>query len=104
MEVLESLGYAIIDAKDGEQAILVAESFKEDIDLLLTDVVMPRMNGKELAKRVRSLHPELSVLFMSGYTDDIISRHGVLEENVHFLGKPFSPMTLAVKIREALES
>ena len=104
MEVLESLGYTIIDASNGEQAISLAESYKEDINLLLTDVVMPKMNGRDLAKEIKLLHPESSVLFMSGYTDDIISRHGVLEENVHFLGKPFSPLTLAVKVRSALEA
>lgn len=103
-EVLESLGYTIIDARDGEQAISIAASHENDIDLLLTDVVMPKMNGKELAKQVKELHPELSILFMSGYTDDIMSRHGVLEEDVHFLGKPFTPMTLAVMVREAIES
>jgi len=104
MEVLETLGYKIIDAKDGEEAMRVAESYKGDINLLLTDVVMPKMNGKDLAKKIKSIHPELSILFMSGYTDDIMSRHGVLEEDVHFLGKPFTPMTLAVKVREALEN
>ncbi|NNE98842.1 MAG: PAS domain S-box protein [Pyrinomonadaceae bacterium] len=104
MEVLESLGYTIIDAKDGEQAIEVAKSYENEINLLLTDVVMPKMNGKELAKKLKDVHPELSVLFMSGYTDDIMSRHGVLEEDVHFLGKPFTPMTLAVKVREAIEA
>ena len=104
MEVLETLGYRIIDAKNGEEAIQLAESYGDEINLLLTDVVMPKMNGKDLAKKIKDLHPELSVLFMSGYTDDIMSRHGVLEEDVHFLGKPFTPMTLAVKVRESLES
>jgi len=103
MEVLESLGYTIIDAKDGEHAIATAENYEGDIHLLLTDVVMPKMNGRELAREIKSLHPESSILFMSGYAYDIISRHGILEEDVHFLGKPFSPLTLAVSVRNALE-
>ena len=102
-EVLESLGYTIIDAKDGEQAIETAENYEGEIHLLLTDVVMPKMNGRELAREIKSLHPESTILFMSGYADDIISRHGILEEDVHFLGKPFSPLTLAVSVRNALE-
>ncbi|NNE66661.1 MAG: response regulator [Pyrinomonadaceae bacterium] len=101
-EVLTSLGYKVLVAKDGEEAMRIAKSHENEINLLLTDVVMPKMNGHELAKRIRRKFKNLSVLFMSGYADDIITRHGILEEHVHFLGKPFSPLTLAERVRTAL--
>lgn len=103
VEILRNLGYKVLEARDGHQAVEFTAGMKEKIDLLLTDVVMPRMNGRDLAEKIKQNHPEISVLFMSGYTDDIISRHGVLEENVHFLGKPFTPAKLAVKVRKALK-
>ena len=71
--------------------------------MLITDVVMPGMNGKELRERLRTTHPELKCLFMSGYTADVIAHHGVLEDGVQFLQKPFSILTLAEKVREVLE-
>ena len=73
------------------------------IDLLLTDVVMPGMNGRELAERLSELQPGVKVLFMSGYTEDVIVHHGVVDEHVHFIGKPYSLAGLAAKIRETLE-
>jgi PAS domain S-box-containing protein len=103
LEVLNILGYKVFEAANGEEAIKLAKVYSEPIHLLLTDVVMPKMNGRETAEKIRTLHPETSVLFMSGYTDDIISNHGVLESNVQFLGKPFTPLMLANKIREVLE-
>ncbi len=103
LEVLNVLGYQVFEAASGAQAIQIAEIVNKPIDLLLTDVVMPRMNGRELAEEIKSLHPETKVLFMSGYNDDIISNHGILEENVNFLSKPFTPLTLANRIREVLE-
>ncbi len=104
IEVLTVLGYQVFEASNGEQAVQVAELMDEPIHLLLTDVVMPKMNGRDLADKLVSSHPETSVLFMSGYTDDIIARQGILEEDVHFLGKPFTPRTLATKVREVLDS
>lgn len=104
VEVLNVLGYQVFEAGSGTQAIQLAELYKAPIHLLLTDVIMPRMNGREVAEKVKALHPETTVLFMSGYTDDIISKHGVLEEDVHFINKPFTPSILATKIREILES
>ncbi len=101
-EVLKVLGYDIIEAQNGDEALDIAKKSDKKIHLLLTDVVMPRMNGRKLAENMKNINPDISVLFMSGYTDDIISRHGVLDENLHFLGKPFSPISLATKVREAL--
>ncbi|MEP6925788.1 MAG: ATP-binding protein [Pyrinomonadaceae bacterium] len=103
LEILTVLGYTVYEAGDGLQALQFALNFYQPIDLLLTDVVMPKMNGRELAAKMKTLHPESAVLYMSGYTDDIIARHGVLEENTNFIEKPFSPSTLAIKIRESLE-
>ncbi len=104
VEVLKALGYQVFEARDGKQAIQLAELYNAPIHLLLTDVIMPQINGRDLAEKIKSLHPETRILFMSGYTDDIISRHGVLEETVNFINKPFTPSVLALKIREILEA
>lgn len=103
IEVLTVLGYQVFEAGNASQAIQLAKLYKETIHLLLTDVIMPKMNGKEMAEQIKPLHPETAVLFMSGYNDDIIANHGVLDENLHFLPKPFSPSTLAHKVREVLD-
>lgn len=103
VEVLTVLGYQVFEAGNGSQAIQLAKLYKETIHLLLTDVVMPKMNGKEMAEQIKPLHPEAAVLFMSGYNDDIIANHGILDERLNFLGKPFSPATLAHKVREVLD-
>ena len=102
VEVLNVLGYQVFEAGNGIQAIQLAEIYKQPIHLLLTDVVMPKMNGKELSEKIKALHPETAILFMSGYTDDIIAHHGILDEKISFIGKPFSPSTLAIKVREVL--
>lgn len=99
LDVLNILGYQVFEAANGSQAIQEAKVFNKPIHLLLTDVLMPKMNGRDLANKIKSLHPEISILFMSGYNDDIISNHGILEENVNFLAKPFTPQMLADKIR-----
>ena len=70
----------------------------------MTDVIMPEMNGKELAANLMSLNPQLKCLYMSGYTADVISHHGVLDEGVHFIQKPFSASKMAIKVREVLDS
>jgi two-component system, cell cycle sensor histidine kinase and response regulator CckA len=103
LKVLLRLGYHVFEAANGEQALASMAAMREPIDLLITDVVMPGMNGRQLADQVAELHPETKVLFTSGYTEDIVVHHGVLEEGLSFLGKPYSPQMLASKIREVLK-
>jgi CheY-like chemotaxis protein len=100
-ESLRRLGYAVHEAADGASALEVADALGE-IDLLVTDVVMPRMSGRELATRLLSRHPTLAVLYMSGYTDDTVIRHGVLEAGSLYLQKPFNLEALARKVRVVL--
>ena len=100
--ILEGLGYKVLPAGNGDEAITLALGYGERIDLLLTDVVMPGMNGRELASRLARIHPETRVLFTSGYTDNAIVHHGVLDEGVSFINKPYSPVALARKVREVL--
>ncbi|HEY8946972.1 MAG TPA: response regulator, partial [Polyangiaceae bacterium] len=102
--LLPALGYGILSAESAEEAISLVKTAPGAIHLLLTDVVMPGLNGRELYEGLRQLRPELKVLFMSGYTTDVIAHHGVLDEGVHFLQKPFTRGALSGKIREALES
>jgi len=99
---LKQYGYRVIEASDGDEAIAVAEQYLGEIHLLLTDVVMPGMDGKDLSKRLKKVRPNLKVLFTSGYTADVIAHRGVVERGVPFLHKPFSPEELAVKIRDVL--
>jgi len=101
-QMLVRQGFAVLAARTPSRCLELAAGASE-IQLLLTDVVMPEMNGSELAKRVRSLHPGIRCLFMSGYTADTISDHGVLDEKLAFIHKPFSMEDLATKIRETLE-
>jgi response regulator RpfG family c-di-GMP phosphodiesterase len=102
--VLESQGYAVVEAISGEQAEKLANGRPGKINLLLTDVVMPGMSGRELAQRLSTGSPEMRVLFMSGYTDNVIAQGGVLEAGMSFLQKPFSPRALTAKVREVLDS
>jgi two-component system, cell cycle sensor histidine kinase and response regulator CckA len=101
--MLEKLGYRTLTASSGEEAMRIAAEHTGRIDLLLTDVIMPGMNGKELASWLTALHPGLRVLYMSGYTADVIAQHGVLDEGIDFLQKPFYLKGLADKIRMVLE-
>jgi PAS domain S-box-containing protein len=102
-KLLERFGYTVLQASNGDEAIDLAKEHGGRIDLLMTDVVMPGMNGRELADRLVAFHPEMKVLFTSGYTDDAIVHHGVLDEGVSFIGKPYSLSGLARKIREVLD-
>jgi nitrogen-specific signal transduction histidine kinase/CheY-like chemotaxis protein len=102
-EVLAGLGYTVLEAASAADAILIAQRHVGLIDLLLTDVVMPRMGGGALAEAVTAVRPETKILFMSGYTDDAIVRHGVLEAGVQLLEKPFTPERLSAKVRVVLD-
>ncbi|MFH2064361.1 MAG: PAS domain S-box protein [Pseudomonadota bacterium] len=100
--MLERLGYTMLTANAPGQAMDLARRYADEIHLLMTDVVMPEMNGRDLAANLLSLYPGLKCLFMSGYTADVIAHHGMLNEGVRFIQKPFSKKDLAVKVREAL--
>jgi PAS domain S-box-containing protein len=102
--MLDAQGYTVLVAKNGQTALELAGQQTGPIHLLLTDVVMPGITGTVLAEQLVQSRPELKVLFMSGYTDEAIARHGILEPGLFFLQKPFSPVTLARKVREALDS
>ncbi len=102
MTMLKPRGYVVLAAATPSEAIRLAEEHIGEIHLLITDVIMPETNGQDLARRLSSLHPRLKCLFMSGYTADIIAHHGVLDEGVHFIQKPFTIRELTAKIRETL--
>ena len=101
--ILEGLGYKVLSAGMPGEALKLTGEYPGTIDLLVTDVIMPEINGRELADRLISMRPSLKCLFMSGYTADIIAQHGVLDKGVLFIQKPFSMKSLAEKVREALK-
>jgi len=103
-EFLESHGYTVLRAADGLEALGICEQYVEPIHLLVTDVVMPRMGGRELAERVAQIRPELPILYISGYTDDAAVRHGAADRKAAFLSKPFSLQSLSGKVREVLDA
>jgi two-component system cell cycle sensor histidine kinase/response regulator CckA len=100
--ILAKIGYRLLEAANGADALSVAGSFPEHIDLLVTDVVMPGMTGRELASRLQAVRPNLKVLYTSGYTADVIAHEGVLDHGVSYLAKPFAPADLATKVRGVL--
>jgi PAS domain S-box-containing protein len=103
-ELLVESGYVVLEANGGEQAMSVCKAHKEPIDLLITDVVMPRISGKQVAEQLKKIHPETRVLFMSGYTDEAIVHHGIVDSNIAFIQKPFSELALAQKVRDVLDA
>jgi two-component system, cell cycle sensor histidine kinase and response regulator CckA len=100
---LERVGYTVHAAADARDALRIASSLAAPADLLVTDVVMPGASGRLLAERLLERWPALRVLYTSGYTDDAIVRHGVFEAGVSFLQKPYTPVTIAAKVREVLD-
>ena len=100
--VLSEQGYTVIEAQNSEEAVRLAGKHGSEIHLLLTDVVMPGMSGHDLAKHLTALHANLRVLYMSGYTNNVIAENGTLEEGLSFLQKPFTPQVLTQRVREAL--
>ena len=94
----------MLEAGNGREALLLSEAHRGKIHLLLTDVEMPKMSGRELTERIRLQRPDLRILYMSGYTDDAILRHGVREDGIPFLQKPFTTEALARKVREVLDA
>jgi two-component system cell cycle sensor histidine kinase/response regulator CckA len=101
--ILGGCGYTVLEASDGEEALRIAGEYDGPIHLMISDVVMPHLGGRELARRMQALRPAMPVLFMSGYADDAVVRHGVLDAEFPFLQKPFSPSALARKVREVLD-
>jgi two-component system, cell cycle sensor histidine kinase and response regulator CckA len=101
--ILQSAGYTVIEASSGPEALKILEDYAEPVDLMLTDVVMPGMNGRELAQKVMDLRPETRVLYTSGYTDDAILRHGVLDDASRFVAKPYTAEDLKRKVRSVLD-
>ncbi|MGB7924342.1 MAG: ATP-binding protein [Pyrinomonadaceae bacterium] len=103
-EILELHGYRVLEASSSKAALVLCQTHRETIDLMITDVVMPQMGGHELAEQLRPLRPDMKVLYMSGYTDDAIAHHGVLDAGTAFLEKPFTARALAHKVREVLNA
>jgi CheY-like chemotaxis protein len=103
-KLLQEQGYAVLPAGTPEKAIDLARAHPSGIDLLITDVIMPEMNGRDLSTHLLSIHPGMKRLYISGYTADVIAHHGVLDEGMYFIQKPFNLVTLAAKVREVLDA
>ena len=101
-EALKSLGYFVYQAKNGEEALDILNKQKLNPDLLITDIIMPGMDGRDLSDRVKKLLPSIKVLFTSGYTDTHLGREELMQKNIHFIGKPYSISSISMKIREVL--
>ena len=104
LTALQRHGYTVLIAVNGDDALRIVREHRGPIHLLITDVVMPAMSGRELVSRMQESHPGIRVMYASGYTDDAVVRHGVLESGVIFLQKPFTPTALLRKIREVLDA
>jgi CheY-like chemotaxis protein len=104
IDTLQPLGYKIMEASSGKEALSLCAETNGNINLLLTDVIMPEMNGRELFESIRSIRPSINVIFMSGYTNDIIAHHGIFETGETFIQKPLTPSKLSRKVREFLDA
>ena len=102
-EILESAGYRVLKARNAAEATKVFRQFHSIVQLLLTDVVLPGQNGRDLANELRSIAPELRIVFISGYPENAVTRHGIRETGMSYLSKPFSSQSLTRKVRQALE-
>jgi CheY-like chemotaxis protein len=102
--ILRGQGYKVLEASNGADTLMICKEQKEPIHLILTDVVMPKMSGCELAKCISSIRPEIKVLYMSGYTDNAITHNGILEEGMKYIQKPFTMGALVGKVREVLDN
>jgi DNA-binding NtrC family response regulator len=103
-QMLERLGYTVETATNPSEALEISRQPDKTIHLLITDVVMPEMNGRDLSLKLNKIHPDIKTLYMSGYTANVIAHHGVLDEGVEFIQKPFSLKDLTMKVREVLDS
>jgi DNA-binding NtrC family response regulator len=103
-QVLRRYGYHVIEAKNAGEALLTCENHARTIHLLLTDVVMPQMSGRQLAERLGKIRADMKVLFMSGYTDNAVVHHGILDSGIAYLQKPLVPDVLARRVREVLDA
>jgi CheY-like chemotaxis protein len=102
--ILQRQGYTVLDAKNGEEAILLSQNFPGTIHIMVTDTVMPKMSGWQLSQRLSPTRPKMKVLFLSGYTDDAVVHHGIIDPDTPFLQKPFTSEALANKVRDLLDS
>ena len=103
-KILSDCGYKVIMAQSGEDALDLWEKNKSRVDLLLTDIVLPGISGLQLSQKLRASKPGLKVIYMSGYSDDVIAHHGILDNDISFIQKPFTSMVLTKKIRDVLFS
>jgi CheY-like chemotaxis protein len=103
-QILELCGYTVMEARNGVEALSICEKHDCHIDLLMTDVVMPQMGGRELADKFAAIYPQMRILFTSGYTDEAIVHHNILNRKVAFIQKPFTPQAVARKVREVLDA
>ena len=102
--ILTESGYTVLVARNGREGVEVATKNGDRIDLIVTDVIMPVLGGKDMINEIQPILPQVPVMFMSGYTDDALAEHGVLEPGIFFIEKPFSPARLTYKVREILDA
>jgi Response regulator containing CheY-like receiver, AAA-type ATPase, and DNA-binding domains len=103
VNILRGQGYTVLEAEAGEEALLVCDQYKDPIHLILTDVVMPKMSGAQFIERLRQVREDFKVLYMTGYAENAVTQHGILEEGLNVIPKPFTFEKLAKKVREVLD-